>query len=194
MCWVSSICPMQWWTQKHSEPRGFPRFSLCLTPCLPLGTLPFSKHRRPIADTHRATFHVPQGYNHLTTNLGAGKQTCPAACIQHRNLLLFPVSSTGEKRAIACILTFLRRLAGVMPDQMSWRYDMLTLMFNKAHLLQNLEASHIPPRLFYYYYFFLNLPGLIFFKKGNTSALFLRIKLTWAPCAYSLISVHQHGW
>lgn len=35
---------------------------------------------------------------------------------------------------------------------------MLTLMSNKAHLLQNLEASHIPSRLFYYYYFFLGLP------------------------------------
>lgn len=41
---------------------------------------------------------------------------------------------------------------------MSWRCDMLTLMSNQTHLLQNLEASHIPLRLFYYYYFFLGLP------------------------------------
>lgn len=74
-----------------------------------------------------------------------------------------------------------------MPHQMSWRYDTLTLMFNKAHLLQNLEASHIPPRLFYYYDFFLGLPVLRF-QEGNSSALFLRMKLTMGTsCIFSYL-------
>lgn len=64
-----------------------------------------------------------------------------------------------------------------MPHQMSWRYDMLTLMFNKAHLLQDLEAGHIPPRLFYYYYFFLGLPILRFSRKETLQ--FYSWELSW---------------
>lgn len=144
------------------------KFFLSSIPCLALETLPFSLLVNTGVQslvTQRITFHVSQWYNHLTTSLGDGKQTCPVACIQQRNLLLFPISSTGKKKSYSLYFDILRRLTGVMPHQMSWRYDMLTLMFNKAHLLQNLEASHIPPRLFYYYYFFLNMPSLRFSRK-----------------------------
>lgn len=81
---------------------------------------------------------------------------------------------------------------------MSWCCDTRTLMFNKTHLLQNLEASHIPPRLF------LFLLLLLLFLLGPT---YLRVsgketvklyfwKFTWhrIPHPYPLGSAHRHGW
>lgn len=103
---LSIICPTQYWAWKYRVGRSFswtgefPQVFAASIPWLSLGILPFSllvNTGDQSLDTHRTTFHFPQGYNHLTTSLGARKQTCPAACMQQRNLLLFPISSTGKK-------------------------------------------------------------------------------------------------
>lgn len=95
-----------------------------LAPCLSMGTLSFNllvNTGDQSLGTHRTTFHVPQGCDHLTTRLGVGKQICPAACIKERNLLLFSIFFTGYKKKELCSLYFdiLRRLTRVMLHQMS---------------------------------------------------------------------------
>lgn len=104
---------------------------------------------------------------------------------------LFPPQ---EKKNYSLYFDILKRLTGVMPHQMSWRYDMLTLMFNKAHLLQNLEASHILPR-----FFIAIISSWACLSWGFQERKLLRFfswEISWhgAPWAYSLISVHQCGW
>lgn len=92
--------------------------------------------------------------------------------------LFLPQEKKKKKReSFSLYFDIVRRLTGVMPHQMSWCYDMLTLMFNKAHLLQHLEASHIPLRLFYYYYFSLGLHILRFSRKETLE--FYSWELSW---------------
>lgn len=83
-----------------------------------------------------------------------------------------------KKKNYSLYFDILGRLTGVTPHQMSWRYDMLTLMLNKAHLLQNLEATHIPPEAFLLPLFLLGLSYLQVFKKEDSLVLCLRIQLT----------------
>lgn len=92
----------------------------------------------------------------------------------------------------------LGRLTGVLPHQMSWCCDTRTLMFNKTHLLQNLEASHIPPRLFLFLLLLLLfLLGPIYLRVSGKETVKLYFwKFTWhrIPHPYPLGSAHRHGW
>ena len=102
---------------------------------------------------------------HPTWGLGNRPGQQPAHSRKIYYYFLFPLQEKKKKKSSSLYFDILRRLTGVMPHQISWRYDMLTLMFNKVHLLQNLEAGHIPSSCFYYYYFFLSLPTLVFLRK-----------------------------
>lgn len=167
-----------------SEQRRFPRFSLPLIPCLSLGTLPFSKQGRPISPI------TGYPWNNISyssaveplDNQPGSQETDPSSSLHTTEKFItisyfFHRKKKKKRESFSLYFDIVRRLTGVMPHQMSWCYDMLTLMFNKAHLLQHLEASHIPLRLFYYYYFSLGLHILRFSRKETLE--FYSWELSW---------------
>ena len=134
---------------------------------------------------------------HPTRGLGNRPGQQPAHSRKIYYYFLFPLQEK-KKKSSSLYFDILRRLTGVMPHQISWRYDMLTLMFNKVHLLQNLEAGHIPSSCFYYYYFFLSLPTLVFSRKETLSFIPENEADVGTLCIFSYLSspmwLINHTW